>query len=137
MRLHRLHHASSSVIHIRWTAPRSPGHSRHTRFRGKCTHTRLQRVGGHRYIERKVCALNVRHPVSTKAQRRFGRRHREAEGLSDLATRTRRGAGASSPVQINREEPVDTQGTSSPGTYREVAERARVRCLGCRINLWL
>ena len=40
--------------------------------------------------------------------------------------RRRRKLGA---VQINREEPVDTQGTSSPGTYREVAERARVRYL--------
>jgi hypothetical protein len=68
MRLHRLHHASSSVIHIRWADPATPPPpllapqaTAVTLDFGVNVHTRgCSESGADRYIERKICALNVR-----------------------------------------------------------------------------
>ena len=122
MRLHRLHHASSSVIHIRWADPLlAPQATAVTLGFGVNVHTRGCSESRATGTSNGKCAAPSFNLKPSEGRGRAG--HREGPRPPALVpsptsrAATRRGAGASSLVQINREEPVDTQGRSSPVTY--------------------
>ena len=122
MRLHRLHHASSSVIHKRWTDPLlAPQATAVTLGFGVNVHTRGCSESRATGTSNGKCAAPSFNLKPSEGRGRAG--HREGPRPPALVpsptsrAAPRRGAGASSLVQINREEPVDTQGRSSPVTY--------------------